>query len=119
MNLQQFDIVLVNLNPVQGSEQQGDSRPCVVLQTNAESNYGKTTLIAPITSNTEKIYPFEVFISKDAKNNLSQDSKIKCNQIRVIDKQRIVKKIGVLSDDYHEKVEYSIQVIFDLFRDFR
>jgi mRNA interferase MazF len=46
-----------------------------------------------VTSNTAKVYKFEVFLPKETAN-LSKDSKIKVDQIRVIDKLRLVKEIG-------------------------
>ncbi len=119
ITLKQFDIVLVDLNPVRGSEQRGEARPCLILQTNASGQYGKTTLIAPLTTNAKKCYPFEVLIKKDKQNNLSQDSKVKCDQIRVIDKQRIIKKMGIVSESYHVEIDKALMVIFDFLKDFR
>ncbi len=68
MDYPQFSIYTVNLNPTRGSEQSG-IRPCLILQTNAVSDVGKTTIIAVFTTKKlEKIYPHEVFIKKDADN---------------------------------------------------
>lgn len=119
MNLKQFNIVLVNLNPTIGSEQTGEARPCIILQTNASGNYGKTTIIAPLTSQIKKVYPFEVLLKK--KNNLflKEDSKVKFDQIRVIDKKRIVKIIGHTSDKNIQAIDEAMHVIFDLRKDFR
>jgi mRNA interferase MazF len=118
MILNQYDIVLVNLNPSFGSEQQGDLRPCVILQTNAANKYGNTILIAPCSTKINKIYPYEVLIIKDNKNNLLSDSKIKFDQIRVIDKRRIGKKIGLLNSQYIVKITEALSIIFDLPHDF-
>lgn len=114
----QFEIWKVRLDPTEGSEQRG-IRPCVILQTNA-GREGRTTMIAPITSKRiEKIYPYEVFIAPSSENGLNLPSKIKCDQIKVIDKIRFVKKLGVLSAEDAEKVLQAINVIFDLRGDFR
>lgn len=118
-HLNQFDIWQVDLNPTKGSEQQG-IRPCLILQTNASGNYGRTTLIAPITSKkTETIYPFEVKIEASNYNKLPALSKIKFDQIRVIDKSRLVKKIGVIEKKYFSAILSAFNVIFDLDGNFR
>jgi len=115
----QFEIWQVNLNPTKGSEQRG-IRPCVILQTNAVSNYGLTTIIAPLTGKKiSNIYPYEVLIKSTKQNNLKEASKIKFDQIRVIDKQRLIKKIGSLEQKYIEESLLAIEVIHDLKGDFR
>ncbi len=119
MQLKQFDIVLVNLNPTKGAEQKGENRPCIILQTNASEDYGKTTIIAPLSSNIEKIYPFEVLLNPSKTNNLKVSSKVKFEQVRVIDKQRIINKIGRAEEKDITKIDYALNVIFDLERNFR
>ena len=118
MNIHQFDIWRVDLNPTIGSEQKG-RRPCVVLQTNAVSNYGLTTIIGPITSKKiDKIYPFEIKIKPSNKNGLKEFSKIKFDQVRVIDKKRLIKKIGIIEEKYFMEILKSLKIIFDFNRDF-
>jgi len=119
MKLKQFDIVIVNLNPTLGSEQQGAQRPCVILQTNAANSYGHTIIIAPLSSNAKIIYPFEGIIKLNKNNNLKNTSKVKCEQIRVIDKSRIIKKVGKLSSDQIDRIDQCLNVIFDLDKNFR
>ena len=115
----QFEIWQVNLNPTKGSEQQG-IRPCLILQTNAAGDYGRTTLIAPITSKkTDIIYPFEIKIAESDSNRLPELSKVKFDQIGVIDKSRLVKKIGVMEKKYWATTLSAINVIFDLDGNFR
>ncbi|MCK5510554.1 type II toxin-antitoxin system PemK/MazF family toxin [Candidatus Parcubacteria bacterium] len=118
MNISQFDIWKVNLNPTLGSEQKG-MRPCVVLQTNAVSNYGLTTIIAPLTSKKiDKIYSFEIKIKPSNKNGLKELSKIKFDQVRVIDKRRLVKKFGKIEEKYSIEILKALKIIFDFDRDF-
>ncbi len=119
MNINQFEIWNVDLNPVRGSEQNG-IRPCAVLQTNAANKFGMTILIAPFTSrNIEKLYPYEVKVDKTKVNNLKYTSKIKLDQIRVIDKSRFVQKMGEIDEVYTDKILEAIGVIFDFERNFR
>lgn len=119
MNLKQFDIVTVDLNPTKWSEQKWNSRPCVILQSNAGLNKAKTVLIAPLTSkNIDKIFPFEIFLKKNKENNLDENSKAKFEQIRVIDKRRIQKNIWKLSREQILEFYEAISIIFDLRKDF-
>lgn len=114
----QFEIWRVRLDPTEGSEQRG-IRPCVILQTNAGKE-GRTTLIAPLTSKKlEKIYPYEIFISPSSENGLNLPSKMKCDQIKVIDKIRCIKKLGALNKEDSQNILNAIDIIFDLRGDFR
>ena len=119
MKIKQFEIWQVDLNPTKGSEQRG-KRPCVILQTNAVSNYGFTTIIAPITSKKiDKIYVFETIIEPSKINNLINISKIKFDQIRTIDKTRLIKKIGDIEKKYYDNIINSLKIIIDINGDFR
>lgn len=102
-------IVLVNLDPVVGSEQ-GKIRPAVVIQNDTGNEYSPTTIIAPITSKIfSKEFPTNVnLLSKDSK--LKQDSTILLNQIRTVDKSRIAKKISSLDGGIMSKVDLAIKV---------
>jgi mRNA interferase MazF len=108
------DIVLVNLNPVQGSEA-GRTRPCVIIQNDIGNQYAATTIIAIVTSQKDisREYPTDVWISKE-ESALDLDSIIQCDQIRTIDKKRIIKKIGHLSQSIMKKVNRAILVSLDL-----
>jgi mRNA interferase MazF len=90
------DIVTVELNPTKGSEQQGSSRPSVVIQNDIGNKNSPTTIIAPLTTqyNSGNTYPFEVeLLSKNT--GLNSDSVVDLSQIRVVDvSSRIHKKIS-------------------------
>lgn len=120
MDYKQFEIYNVNLNPTKGSEQSG-IRPCIILQTNAISDLGKTTIIAVFTSQKlEKIYPYEVFIQQDSINGLSADSKLKLDQIRVIDKTRIQNKIWEIKNTKQiSEIIGALDIILDISWNFR
>jgi len=82
----QYSIVLVNLDPTIGSEIK-KTRPCVIISPN-EMNFNiNTVIIAPMTSKT-KNYPTRV--------KIDDNSYVVLDQIRTIDKQRIIKKLGEL-----------------------
>lgn len=113
MKILRGDVVLVNLEPTLGSEQ-GRKRPVVVLQNNISNLYSPTTIIAPITSKIyEKEYPTNVFLNKE-NSGLDKDSTILLNQIRVIDKRRIIKKLGFLNEEIMKRVDLAIKVSLDL-----
>ena len=108
-DIKRGDIVLVNLDPVIGSEQ-GNTRPVLILQNDVGNKHSPVTIVASITSKVfEKEYPFNVFVSA-SDSGLDEDSTILLNQIRTIDKQRIIKKIGSIGDEYIKKVDKAIVV---------
>jgi len=114
MNLKQFDIVMVDLNPTKGSEQSWIC-PCVIMQSNAVSDYWKTTIIAVLTSKKiDKIYPFEVLVKSLKESWLNIDSKLKLDQIKVIDKSRIINRIWKISNkEIIEQIFSSLDNILD------
>ena len=90
MELVQYAIILVNLDPTLGSEIQ-KTRPCIIVSPNEMNQYLKTIVICPMTTSTKK-YPTRVAVNHDGKKGM-----IIIDQIRTIDKSRIVKVFGKLS----------------------
>jgi len=87
LNIKQYDIVIVNLDPTIGSEIK-KTRPCIVLSPNEINENLKTLIIAPLTTKG-KNYPTRVSITINKKQ-----SWIAIDQIRTIDKQRLVRTIA-------------------------
>ncbi len=107
------DIVLANLEPVMGSEQ-GGVRPVLIIQNNFGNETSPTTIIASVTSKIfSKEFTTNVFISKE-ESGLDKDSTIMMNQIRSIDKSRIIKKISHLDHNTMRKVDLAIRVSLGL-----
>jgi len=102
------EIRLVPLEPVTGHEI-GKVRPALIISNNRNNEYSSTVTLIPITSSTEKVYPFEVFISK-TDSGLQFDSKIKCNQIRTVDKLRLVRLAGKISEELLADVERALLI---------
>jgi mRNA interferase MazF len=79
-----------------------DQRPAVIVS-NDRANATATRLargivtVVPVTSNTDKIYPFQVLLSA-ASNGLAADSKAQAEQLRSIATQRLIRRIGRISD---------------------
>ncbi|MBS3154904.1 type II toxin-antitoxin system PemK/MazF family toxin [Candidatus Woesearchaeota archaeon] len=113
MKIKRGDVVLVNLEPVIGSEQ-GKIRPAVVIQNNIGNEYSPTTIIAPITSKSfSKEFPTNVeLFSKDS--GLDNDSTVLLNQIRTIDKVRIIKKMHSLSKEIMDRIDFTIKISLGL-----
>jgi mRNA interferase MazF len=109
MSIKRGDIVLIDLEPVKGSEQ-GKTRPCLVIQNDVGNKASPTTIIAAITSRIEKEYPFTAFVSK-GEGNLPKDSLILCNHLRTVSiKHRIIKKLGTLKPKTMKKVDTALKV---------
>ena len=107
------NVVLVDLNPVIGTEQSG-IRPAVIIQTDKANKVSPHTIIAPFTSKIRSaILPSHVYV-QSATAGLTQDSVILCEQLRVIDTRRIIKSIGKLSDDKILKLNSALKAILDL-----
>jgi len=102
MEIQQYNLVLVNLDPTIGSEMK-KTRPCAVISPNEMNRYLQTIVIAPITS-TSRDYPTRVAI-----NQVRTKGWIVIDQIRTIDKRRVVKILGKLKNTEIEKVKNVIQ----------
>ncbi len=90
MEINQYQIILVNLDPTIGSEIK-KTRPCVVISPNEMNKYLRTVVVAPMTTNSKK-YPTRVEVKHDNKQGW-----IVLDQITTIDRQRIIKQLGKLS----------------------
>lgn len=97
------EIYVADLNPFQGSEQ-GGIRPVVILQNDTGNYFSSTTIVASLTSRTVKKenLPTHVFI--DSREDLEHDSIILCEQIRTIDKSRLIRYLGKLDEYEMEEV---------------
>ena len=110
--MKQFDIVLLNLDPIVGHEQ-GGYRPCLVVQTNAGLDKSRTIMIVPFTSNIKRRFSFDILIDPNSENGLSETSRLKFDQTRVVDKKRIIKTLGQLEETWFEDVLKGLDFIFD------
>lgn len=107
------DIFYADLSPVVGSEQ-GGIRPVLVLQNNIGNQYSPTTIVAAITSQISKAkLPTHVEISAEA-SGLEKDSVILLEQIRTIDKSRLMEKVTSLSDQIMEQVNQALEISLGL-----
>lgn len=100
--MKQKEIYIANLDPAKGKEQQGN-RPVVIISGNILNNNLGICIICPITSKI-KNYPACVIIEKNKMNNLSVKSEIITFQIRTITKDRLISKIGEITDQELQEI---------------
>jgi mRNA interferase MazF len=106
------EIWFVNLDPTKGREQAG-SRPALVLSVDA-FNHGPADLVVviPITSKAKGI-PFHVAIGPP-EGGLKQESFIKCEDVRSISKERLLNRLGMVSNQMMEEVEDRVRILLGL-----
>lgn len=107
VNIARFDILLISLDPVQGAEIK-KTRPCVVISPNEMNKYIQTIIVAPMTSQM-KNYPTRISMIFDDKQG-----SIVLDQIRTIDKSRIIKKLGTLDAEIAALVLVGLGEMFSL-----
>jgi len=92
MVIKRFDVYLINLDPTIGSEIQ-KTRPCLIISPDEMNNHIATVIIAPMTTKGRD-YPTRVNCQFEGKSG-----QIVLDQIRTVDKSRLVKKLGKISAD--------------------
>jgi mRNA interferase MazF len=90
MVVKRFDVFLVNLDPTVGHEIQ-KTRPCLIISPDEMNRYISTVIVAPMTTKGQP-YPTRVACRFQGK-----DGQVVLDQIRTIDKSRLVRKLGRLS----------------------
>lgn len=92
------DVIKIDLSGSIGSEQ-GKIRYAVVIQNNMGNIHSKTTIIIPFTHVIKGLHiPTHALIKKDKGNGLKVDSMLLGEQIRVVSEQRIIEKVGTITD---------------------
>ena len=113
MRIRRGVIYLASLDPTVGREI-SKTRPVVVVSNDVGNEYAPTVTVVPVTTgNLDRIYPFEVKLSK-GEGNLAVNSKAKADQIQTIDKSRLVKLIGDLTPRVMVEIEQAIRHHLDL-----
>ena len=105
MDLKQYSIVLVNLDPTVGSEIK-KTRPCVIVSPNEMNKYLRTIVLASMTTNLKK-YPTRVSVKHNGKKGM-----IAIDQIRTVDNSRIIKVFDKLTNSEIERCKEVIKETF-------
>jgi mRNA interferase MazF len=107
------EIYLVALDPAVGHEIQ-KTRPALIIQNDTSNQYSAVTMVAPITSTVRlPLSPLHVLLPADSSTGLSVPSVAVFNQIRAVDRIRLIKKLGEV-DAVMLQVEQAIQAAFGL-----
>ena len=114
-NPKRGEIYLVNFDPTLGSEIK-KTRPALILQNDTANRWSPITIVAAIRSQFKKpLYPTEVLLQAP-EGKLEIDSVVLLNQIRSIDKRRLVKRLGVVKPETMTQVEQAILISFGFMR---
>jgi mRNA interferase MazF len=103
--VRRFDVYLVDLDPTKGSEMR-KTRPCVIVSPDDMNRHIRTVIIAPLTS-AIRAYPTRVDVTFADK-----EGQVALDQIRTIDKSRLLKKLGVLSTAKGRQLAATLQQMF-------
>lgn len=114
MQIKRFEIWVADLNPQIGPEP-GKTRPVLVVQTNLLNKLPhSSTIICPITTNTQKESEILRVHIKKGTSNLKENCDVMIDQVRAIDNKRLIKKIGELPDNLSKQVIDNLSIILDL-----
>ena len=103
--MKRFDVYLVQLNPTVGSEIQ-KTRPCVIISPDEMNDNINTVIIAPMTTKGN-LYPTRIPCEFQGK-----EGKVVLDQIRTVDKTRLVKKLGTLITSEQEQILSTLAQMF-------
>lgn len=111
MKIKQYDIWLADLNSSRGTEP-GKTRPVVIVQTDLLNDTHLSTLVCPITTNVKpEIELLRVHLKKGQLEKLSD---ILVDQVRAIDNQRFIKRLGQLTKEQKQTLKANLRIVMDL-----
>jgi len=113
MNIKQFEIWIADLNPRIGTEP-GKTRPVLIVQTNLLNSKHPSSVICPLTTNIQKESKILRVHLKKGTANLDKAGDVLIDQLRAIDNNRLIKKIGILTDDIAHQIKENIKIVLDL-----
>jgi mRNA interferase MazF len=103
--INRFDVFLINLDPTVGSEIK-KARPCLIISPDEMNRYIRTVIVAPMTT-AGKDYPTRIFCEFQGRKG-----QIVLDQIRTIDKTRLIRKVGAIDPKIQAEVISTLQSIF-------
>ncbi len=107
--MKQREIWYADLNPVKGSEQKGH-RPVVIISGNLLNTYLQVVIACPLTTKI-KGYKGNIILEPDDRNGISKKSEIMVFHIRSISKERLIRKIGCISDMQLKEIKQGLDDI--------
>ena len=109
VSVRRGDVVIVELDPTQGSEQRG-TRPCLVVQNDVGNANAPTTIVVPFTTSFgDELYPFEVLVPAE-ESALRDDSVALCSQIRTVSiEHRVTENLGPIPQERLDEVDTALE----------
>jgi mRNA interferase MazF len=104
MIIKRGEIWLADLNPTRGSEQAG-TRPVLILQNNSINRFTSTFLAIPLTTNLRRAALPTCVLLSAGEGGLTHESVALCHQLRVLDKLRLRRLLGLVSDQTMAEIE--------------
>ena len=110
MDIKRGDVIDIDFDPARGHEIR-KTRPAVVVQNDVGNQYSPLVIVSPIrgAEHIKKPYPVIVFVEKGA-GGLGKKSVVQCDQIKSLDKSRIVRKRGRFSRDIMKSVDVALKI---------
>lgn len=109
MDFKRGQIYRVNLEPTQGSEQQGTARPCVILSITPLNKKLRQIGVVPLSTSAKALPPVVVAVPSAGSASVAL-----CHQVRTIDKARIGKTVGELSAADMTAIEHAVRQVYGL-----
>ena len=114
MDIKWGDVVYVDFTDNSRNSEQNGIRPAIIIQNDKGNEHAPTTIVASITSQEKKPMPTHVMV-KPYQSGLNKVSTIMCEQIRTIDKSRIISKVGHIDTEWLiEKIKRSLTISFNV-----
>jgi mRNA interferase MazF len=107
------DIRLVDLEPVRGAEAD-KQRPAIIVSNDGANSTAQrlgrgVVTVVPVTSNTERVYPFQVLL-RAQDTGLAVDSKAQAEQVRSIAVERLGRRVGALSAELQTALDEALRL---------
>ena len=107
------EVYLVSFDPTVGAEIK-KTRPALVIQNDVGNRYSPLTIVAAITSQFDQaLYPHQALLPA-GEGGLKEDSAVLLNQIRTVDKRRLVRRLGVVAPETMERADRALQISLGL-----
>lgn len=110
--MKRFDVVLVNLDPSVGAEIK-KTRPCLVVSPDELNDALQTVIVAPITSTRPRTLPTRVLLRALPESGLTNDSFAVLDQIKSVDRHRIIRFMGTIADGEKRAVTAILETMFE------
>lgn len=113
MKAKQFEIWIADLNPKIGTEP-GKIRPVIIIQTDLLNKYHPSSIICPITTNVRKETEILRIHLKKGCCGLEEGCDIMIDQVRAIDNNRLIRKLGNIPNELVKPIKENLKIIFDI-----